>query len=140
MRNQNIIFLSVLSLFIILLCANAEVIAEHKVSGSAEQTMVTDDYRCDGWECSRRSVGTLQLEMVIQSLSQQQQQHQTSFFVHHHRQQQAMGEASAARVGNHLLGHLNLLSSLSGVSEQCNATNEIRHNLSFRWLGEHYLA
>ncbi|WJX57950.1 hypothetical protein P8452_43457 [Trifolium repens] len=54
MRNQNIIFLSVLSLFIILLCANAEVIAEHKVSSSAEQTMVTDDYRCDGWECSRR--------------------------------------------------------------------------------------
>jgi hypothetical protein len=41
--------------------------------------------------------------MVIQSLSQQQQQHQTSFFVHHHRQQQAMGEASTARVGNHLV-------------------------------------
>ncbi|KAL5543094.1 hypothetical protein UlMin_010804 [Ulmus minor] len=35
---------------------------------------------------------------------------QTSLFV----QQQAMGEASAARVGNYLPGHLNLLASLSG--------------------------
>jgi hypothetical protein len=55
--------------------------------------------------------------MVIQSLSQQQQQHQASFFAHHHhqqQQQQAMGEASAARVGNYLPSHLNLLASLSG--------------------------
>ncbi|CAJ1932993.1 unnamed protein product [Sphenostylis stenocarpa] len=35
---------------------------------------------------------------------------------HHHQQQQqaAMGEASAARLGNYLPGHLNLLASLSG--------------------------
>lgn len=32
---------------------------------------------------------------------------------HHHQQQQAIGEASAARVGNYLPGHLNLLASLS---------------------------
>jgi hypothetical protein len=51
-----------------------------------------------------------------------------------------MGEASAARFGNYIFGHLNLLASLSGVLEQGNATNKIRHNLSFRWLGEHYLA
>lgn len=31
-----------------------------------------------------------------------------------HQQQQAVGEASAARVGNYLPGHLNLLASLSG--------------------------
>ncbi|KAI4313212.1 hypothetical protein L6164_026208 [Bauhinia variegata] len=52
-------------------------------------------------------------EMVVQqaavSVSQQQQ---ASLFVHH--QQQAMGEASAARLGNYLPGHLNLLASLSG--------------------------
>ena len=50
-------------------------------------------------------------EMV--SVSQQQQ---ASLFAHHHRQQQqqAIGEASAARVGNYLPGHLNLLASLSG--------------------------
>ncbi|CAK8574240.1 unnamed protein product [Lathyrus sativus] len=56
-------------------------------------------------------------EMVVQSLAQQQQQHQANFFAHHHQQQQqqqAMGEASAARVGNYLPGHLNLLASLSG--------------------------
>ncbi|TKY50702.1 Transcription factor TCP7 [Spatholobus suberectus] len=56
-------------------------------------------------------------EMVVQptavSVSQQQQ---ASLFAHHHRQQQqqAIGEASAARVGNYLPGHLNLLASLSG--------------------------
>jgi hypothetical protein len=55
------------------------------------------------WSFVVTVVGALQLEMVIQSLSQQRQQHQTSFFVHHHRQQQAMGEASTARVGNHLV-------------------------------------
>ncbi|KAG4917324.1 Transcription factor TCP7 [Glycine soja] len=33
---------------------------------------------------------------------------------HHHHQQAAMGEASAARLGNYLPGHLNLLASLSG--------------------------
>ncbi|CAL0300503.1 unnamed protein product [Lupinus luteus] len=49
-------------------------------------------------------------EMV--SVSQQQQ---ASFFLHHPQQQQAaMGEASAARLGNYLPGHLNLLASLSG--------------------------
>ncbi|KAE9611573.1 hypothetical protein Lal_00011902 [Lupinus albus] len=49
-------------------------------------------------------------EMV--SVSQQQQ---TSFFLHQQQQQQvAMGEASAARLGNYLPGHLNLLASLSG--------------------------
>eukprot|EP00257_Ricinus_communis_P027425 XP_025014839.1 transcription factor TCP7 isoform X1 [Ricinus communis] len=42
-------------------------------------------------------------------------QQQTSLFVQQHQQQQAaMGEASAARVGNYLPGHLNLLASLSG--------------------------
>ncbi|KAK7308301.1 hypothetical protein VNO77_41903 [Canavalia gladiata] len=48
------------------------------------------------------------------------QQH-GSMFHHHHQQQQqqqqqaaAMGEASAARLGNYLPGHLNLLASLSG--------------------------
>ncbi|CAL0316242.1 unnamed protein product [Lupinus luteus] len=51
-------------------------------------------------------------EMV--SVSQQQQQ-QASFFLHQQQQQQlAMGEASAARLGNYLPGHLNLLASLSG--------------------------
>ncbi|KAK4761251.1 hypothetical protein SAY87_006144 [Trapa incisa] len=46
-------------------------------------------------------------EMV--SVSQQQQ---PALFLQ--QQQQAMGEASAARVGNYLPGHLNLLASLSG--------------------------
>lgn len=46
---------------------------------------------------------------------QQQQQQAAGLFVHHQQQQQqaAMGEASAARVGNYLPGHLNLLASLS---------------------------
>ncbi|XP_028783795.1 transcription factor TCP7-like [Neltuma alba] len=54
-------------------------------------------------------------EMVVQpaGVSVSQQQH-ASLFVHHHQQQQAMGEASAARLGNYLPGHLNLLASLSG--------------------------
>ncbi|KAJ8769868.1 hypothetical protein K2173_008950 [Erythroxylum novogranatense] len=52
-------------------------------------------------------------EMVVQPMAQQ-----SSLFV---QQQQAaaaaaMGEASAARVGNYLPGHLNLLASLSGGS------------------------
>ncbi|XP_027361113.1 transcription factor TCP7-like [Abrus precatorius] len=46
------------------------------------------------------------------------QQHGSMFHQHHHQQQQqqqaAMGEASAARLGNYLPGHLNLLASLSG--------------------------
>ncbi|KAK7820212.1 transcription factor tcp7 [Quercus suber] len=44
-------------------------------------------------------------------------QQQPSLFMthhHHHQHQQPMGEASAARVGNYLPGHLNLLASLSG--------------------------
>lgn len=41
------------------------------------------------------------------------QQAMSPLFVQH-QQQQAMGEASAARVGNYLPGHLNLLASLSG--------------------------
>ncbi|KAG7551622.1 Transcription factor TCP subgroup [Arabidopsis thaliana x Arabidopsis arenosa] len=46
-----------------------------------------------------------------------QQHHQQPLFVHQQQQQQAaMGEASAARVGNYLPGHLNLLASLSGGS------------------------
>ncbi|CAH8363427.1 unnamed protein product [Eruca vesicaria subsp. sativa] len=45
---------------------------------------------------------------------QQQQQQAAALFVHQQQQQQvAMGEASAARVGNYLPGHLNLLASLS---------------------------
>ncbi|CAB4262054.1 unnamed protein product [Prunus armeniaca] len=54
-------------------------------------------------------------EMMAQSAvshqqHQQHQQQQHSLFL----QQQPMGEASAARVGNYLPGHLNLLASLSG--------------------------
>ncbi|XP_008223917.1 PREDICTED: transcription factor TCP7-like [Prunus mume] len=52
-------------------------------------------------------------EMMAQSAvshQQHQQQQQHSLFL----QQQPMGEASAARVGNYLPGHLNLLASLSG--------------------------
>jgi hypothetical protein len=48
------VFFFHLSMDFIWCSANGEVIAEHKVSGSAEQTMVTDDDKCDGWECSRR--------------------------------------------------------------------------------------
>ncbi|EXB65812.1 hypothetical protein L484_004771 [Morus notabilis] len=49
-------------------------------------------------------------EMVAQPSVSQHQHAATSLFV----QQQAMGEASAARLGNYLPGHLNLLASLSG--------------------------
>lgn len=53
-------------------------------------------------------------EMFLQQ-HQQQQQPGAALFVHQQQQQQAaMGEASAARVGNYLPGHLNLLASLSG--------------------------
>ncbi|CAJ2648251.1 unnamed protein product [Trifolium pratense] len=56
MRNQNLIFLSILlSLFILLLCANGEVMAEHKVSDSAEQTIdiqrITIGPACDRMKC-----------------------------------------------------------------------------------------
>ncbi|CAF2017220.1 hypothetical protein Bca4012_079422 [Brassica carinata] len=54
-------------------------------------------------------------EMFLQQQQQQQQQPAAALFVHQQQQQQAaMGEASAARVGNYLPGHLNLLASLSG--------------------------
>ncbi|KAJ6907932.1 transcription factor TCP21-like [Populus alba x Populus x berolinensis] len=46
-------------------------------------------------------------EMVVQPTAVQQ----SSLFMHQHAA--AMGEASAARVGNYLPGHLNLLASLS---------------------------
>ncbi|XP_022141345.1 transcription factor TCP21-like [Momordica charantia] len=46
-------------------------------------------------------------EMVLQPAAVS---HQASLFV----QQQSIGEASAAKVGNYLPGHLNLLASLSG--------------------------
>lgn len=52
-----------------------------------------------------------------QEMFLQQQQPAAALFVHQQQQQQqqaAMGEASAARVGNYLPGHLNLLASLSG--------------------------
>ncbi|KAE8691454.1 Transcription factor TCP21 [Hibiscus syriacus] len=49
-------------------------------------------------------------EMVVQTAAQQPAA--AAFFV---QQQQAIGEASAARVGNYLSGHLNLLASLSGA-------------------------
>lgn len=45
-------------------------------------------------------------------------------------QQQAMGEASAARVGNYLpitQGHLNLLASLSGPHQQSGGRREEEH-------------
>ncbi|KAL4315875.1 hypothetical protein AHAS_Ahas15G0228800 [Arachis hypogaea] len=53
-------------------------------------------------------------EMVVQSaVVSVSQQQKASLFVHHQhqQQQQAMGEASAARLGNYLPGHLNLLAS-----------------------------
>ncbi|WVY93782.1 hypothetical protein V8G54_032870 [Vigna mungo] len=54
-------------------------------------------------------------EMVVQPAAVSVSQQQASLFAHHQRQQQqAIGEASAARVGNYLPGHLNLLASLSG--------------------------
>ncbi|KAL2323952.1 hypothetical protein Fmac_023010 [Flemingia macrophylla] len=54
-------------------------------------------------------------EMAAQPAAVSVSQQQASLFAHHHRhQQQAIGEASAARVGNYLPGHLNLLASLSG--------------------------
>ncbi|KAK8519028.1 hypothetical protein V6N13_017723 [Hibiscus sabdariffa] len=49
-------------------------------------------------------------DMVVQTAAQQPAA--AALFV---QQQQAMGEASAARVGNYLPGHLNLLASLSGA-------------------------
>ncbi|KAF5442959.1 hypothetical protein F2P56_035564 [Juglans regia] len=61
--------------------------------------------RTDFW-----SFAAPQAEMVQ---VQQQQQQQSLFVTHHHQHQQPMGEASAARVGNYLPGHLNLLASLS---------------------------
>ncbi|XP_058754954.1 transcription factor TCP7-like [Vicia villosa] len=69
------------------------------------------------WSFAAAAAAAPPPEMVVQSMSQQQHQHQANFFAHHHhqqQQQQAMGEASAARVGNYLPGHLNLLASLSG--------------------------
>ncbi|KAK8564101.1 hypothetical protein V6N13_005684 [Hibiscus sabdariffa] len=56
-------------------------------------------------------------EMVVQTATtaaaeSAQQPISASLFV---QQQQAMGEASAARVGSYLPGHLNLLASLSGI-------------------------
>ncbi|ESW14758.1 hypothetical protein PHAVU_007G015000 [Phaseolus vulgaris] len=54
-------------------------------------------------------------EMVVHPPAVSVSQQQVSLFAHHQRQQQqAIGEASAARVGNYLPGHLNLLASLSG--------------------------
>ncbi|XP_020972772.1 transcription factor TCP7-like [Arachis ipaensis] len=61
------------------------------------------------------------LEMVVQSAAVSvSQQQQASLFVHHRhqQQQQAMGEASAARLGNYLPGHLNLLASKLGGPEK----------------------
>ncbi|KAL3731790.1 hypothetical protein ACJRO7_028630 [Eucalyptus globulus] len=52
-------------------------------------------------------------EMVVQQGGAVSQQ-APSFFLH--QQQQGIGEASAARVGNYIPGHLNLLASLSGGS------------------------
>lgn len=72
------------------------------------------------WSFAAAAAGAPPPEMMVQSLSQQQHQVQANFFAHHHQQQQqqqhqqVMGEASAARVGNYLPGHLNLLASLSG--------------------------
>ncbi|KAE8696607.1 Transcription factor TCP21 [Hibiscus syriacus] len=53
-------------------------------------------------------------EMVVQTAAAESAQQPTAaaLFV---QQQQAMGEASAARVGNYFPGHLNLLASLSGT-------------------------
>ncbi|KAK8558847.1 hypothetical protein V6N13_098471 [Hibiscus sabdariffa] len=51
-------------------------------------------------------------EMLVQTATQQPAAAAAAFFV---QQQQVIGEASAARVGNYLPGHLNLLASLSGA-------------------------
>ncbi|KAG2701823.1 hypothetical protein I3760_06G061600 [Carya illinoinensis] len=66
--------------------------------------------RTDFWSFATAAAAVApQAEMV-----QVQQQQQPSLFVtHHHQHQQPMGEASAARVGNYIPGHLNLLASLS---------------------------
>ncbi|KAI3419962.1 Superoxide dismutase [Psidium guajava] len=54
-------------------------------------------------------------DMVVQQGGAVQVSQQApSFFLH--QQQQGIGEASAARVGNYIPGHLNLLASLSGGS------------------------
>ncbi|KAJ7942638.1 Transcription factor like [Quillaja saponaria] len=68
-------------------------------------------------------------EMVVQQAAVSvSQQHQASLFLHHqHQQQQPMGEASAARLGNYLPGHLNLLASLSGgPGNSCRRDDEPR--------------
>ncbi|KAK7280626.1 hypothetical protein RJT34_25691 [Clitoria ternatea] len=73
------------------------------------------------WSFAAAAAAAAAPEMVVQpaAVSVSQQQHASLFahhhhHHHHHQQQQAMGEASAARVGNYLPGHLNLLASLSG--------------------------
>ncbi|XWS54350.1 hypothetical protein CRYUN_Cryun10bG0082600 [Craigia yunnanensis] len=58
-------------------------------------------------------------EMVVQAASHQPAA--AALFV---QQQQAMGEASAARVGNYLPGHLNLLASLSGAPGSSGRRND----------------
>ncbi|KAJ0238119.1 Transcription factor TCP7 [Hirschfeldia incana] len=67
-------------------------------------------------------------EMFLQQQHQQQQAAAAPLFVHQERQQQAaIGEASAARVGNYLPGHLNLLASLSGgVTGSCRREEDTR--------------
>lgn len=62
-------------------------------------------------------------EMVVSSPNAMAAAASQGRFIHHHQQQQqqAIGEASAARVGNYLpitQGHLNLLASLSGAPTQ----------------------
>ncbi|KAL0550087.1 hypothetical protein IC582_014585 [Cucumis melo] len=59
------------------------------------------------WSFAAAAAAAAAPEMVIQPTAVS---HQASLFV----QQQSMGEASAAKVGNYLPGHLNLLASLSG--------------------------
>ncbi|OWM90662.1 transcription factor TCP21 [Punica granatum] len=65
--------------------------------------------RPDFWSFAAAAAAAAAPPPELVSVSQQQQ---TSLFLQ--QQQQAMGEASAARVGNYLPGHLNLLASLSG--------------------------
>ncbi|XP_039037971.1 transcription factor TCP7-like [Hibiscus syriacus] len=60
-------------------------------------------------------------DTLVQTAAQQHGPAAAALFV---QQQQAMGEASAARVGNYLPGHLNLLASLSGAPGESGRRDE----------------
>ncbi|CAN8252085.1 unnamed protein product [Cochlearia groenlandica] len=99
--------------------------AEEDSGGGKEETMGSFATPAGFWAVPARSdfgqvwsfaSGAPQEMFLQQHQQQQQQQQQAAAMFVHHQQQAAMGEASAARVGNYLPGHLNLLASLSGGS------------------------